>query len=136
MAIIWNGSANCYWFDTGEIFGGIDPYNDYHGICGLMHADEKINIVNVNNSFLNAEYYLKSASSRKMRPRKISREKQTTHKLEGDTVNIHFPTEPEFEFEMDLAYTSHDDAVDLLMTIMPTKDIKTKNNFKNCFNEN
>ena len=115
--------SQCYEFDTGKIFGGIEPYSNYHGICGLMHQNQQFNLVRPKKAFLNAEYYIRPGSKRKMLPRDISRERKTTHELQEDTVLIHFPSEPEYGFYMDLRYRPHDDMVDMQMTITPMKDI-------------
>jgi len=123
MTIGWNTLSQCYEFDTGLIFGGIEPYTNYHGVCGLMHRDEKVDVVRPKKAFLNAEYYLSPGSGSRMLPRRISLERQTTHEVSGDSVVICFPPEPEYEFAMELKYTPHDDAVDLQMTISPTKDV-------------
>ena len=123
MALKWNSLTLCYEFDTGAICGGIEPYNNYHGICGLMHRAQESNFVRPKKAFLNAEYYIKPGSERKMLPRDLSRERKTSHELREDSVLIHFPPEAEYEFHMDLEYRPHGDMVDMHMTITPTKDI-------------
>jgi len=123
MKPYWNGLTESYEFDTGEIFGCIEPYNNYHGIAGLVHCSDKVNLVRPKKSFLNAEYYLKANSGPQMLPRDISRTKKTTHEQTDDAVGIHFPAEPEYGFAMDIVYKAHGDRVDMAMTISPTKDI-------------
>lgn len=123
MLINWIGETECYRFDTGLIFGSIAPYTGLHGINGLMHQEEKVNIVKPGLAFLNAEYYFRPGHSLRMVPRDISLKKQTSHEICEDTVIIHFPPEPEYAVNMDLAYRPYEDVVDLQMTLSPTKDI-------------
>lgn len=123
MTIRWNGAYQCYEFDTGTLLGEIEPFTNYHGVCGLMHRDLPLGLVKPRTAFLNAEYYLRPGSGLGMLPRAISRERKTTHELINDRVIVHFPPEPEFGFHLDLSYFPHDDMIDMHMTITPTKDI-------------
>ncbi|MDD5596316.1 MAG: hypothetical protein PHV82_00140 [Victivallaceae bacterium] len=123
MTIRWDNLSQCYEFNTGKIAGGIEPYGSYHGLCGLMHQDLQVNFVRHKKAFLNAEYYIRPRSERKMLSREISRKRKTTHELQNGTVLIHFPPESEYELEMNLFYYPHDDMIDMRMTIIPTKDI-------------
>ncbi len=123
MQIAWSGLSQCYEFDTGEIMGGIQPYMNYHGICGLMHRDYKVGVVRHYKALLNAEYYLRPGSGMVMYPRRLSLARKVVHELTQDEVAVHFPAEPEFGLEMDLVYWPHGDAVDLKMTIRPSVDI-------------
>ena len=124
MQIAWSTLSQCYEFDTGEIMGGIQPYMNYHGICGLMHRDYRVGVVRHNKAFLNAEYYLKPGSGMVMYPRRLSLARKVAHELSEDGVAIHFPEEPEFRFAMDLVYRPHGDAVDLKMIIRPSVNIR------------
>ena len=119
---VGNVGEGIYEFDTGQLLCDIEPYGRYHGIKGLMHIDELVNIVSPSTAFLNAEYYQKPGYSKNL-PRQITLERKVTHKLSGNTVTLHFPTESEFGLEMDLAYTAYGDTVDMQMTISPTKDV-------------
>jgi len=124
MSIRWNGAYEVYEFDTGTLYGQIEPFTRYHGVCGLMHRDHPLCLVKPRTAFLNAEYYIRPVSGLKMLPRSISREKKTTHELLDDRVVLHFPPEPEFGLHLHLSYRPHGDLVDLGMTIEPTKDVK------------
>jgi len=119
----WSGLPQCYEFDTGEIIGGIQPYMNYHGVCGLMHRDYKVEPVRHYKAFLNAEYYLRPGSGMKMYPRIMSQAKEITHELVDDSVILRFPAEPDFGLEMDLAYRASGDAVDCDMVIRPSIEI-------------
>ncbi len=123
MKPYWNGLTDSYEFDTGEITGCIEPHSNYHGIAGLVHRSDKVNLVRPKKAFLNAEYYLQANSGPQMLPRDISRTKKTTHQQTDDAVEIHFPAEPEYGFALDLVYKAHGDMIDMAMTISPTKDI-------------
>ena len=125
MRMRWQEGTQCYEFDSGLLFGGIEPYSYYHGICGLMHRSDKRNIVRPKKAFLNAEYYLRPGFGVEVTslPRELSNSKQTSHQRRGDGVVIHFPSEPEFEFSMDLEYRPHADVVDMHMTITPAQDV-------------
>jgi len=37
--INWSSATQSYEFDTGRLFGCIEPYSWYHGIAGLMHRE-------------------------------------------------------------------------------------------------
>ncbi|HHI02376.1 MAG TPA: hypothetical protein ENL22_02505, partial [candidate division Zixibacteria bacterium] len=78
MKPYWNGLTDSYEFDTGEITGCIEPHSNYHGIAGLVHRSDKVNLVRPKKAFLNAEYYLQANSGPQMLPRDISRTKKTT----------------------------------------------------------
>jgi len=123
MNIRWSEATESYEFDTGELFGRITPYGDYHGLAGLQHRSDPVNLVRPGNSFLNAEYYIRSGMDRQFLPRQISRSKRTTHELLDDSVVLHFPPEPDYALALDLAYTIQGDTIDLAMTIRPTKDV-------------
>ncbi|MDE2999234.1 MAG: hypothetical protein OXU79_09185 [Gemmatimonadota bacterium] len=124
MQIAWSGLSQCYEFDTGEIMGGIQPFTNYHGICGLMHRDYMAGAVRHNKAFLNAEYYLRPGSGMVMYPRRLSLSREVAHDLTLDGVAIRFPAEPDFGLEMDLHYRPLGDAVDLKTTIRPSVDIR------------
>ncbi len=124
MRIAWSDLPQCYEFDTGDIMGGIQPYMNYHGICGLMHRDYKVGVVRHYKAFLNAEYYLRPGSGMVMYPRRLSQARRVAHGLSQDGVAIHFPAEPDFGLEMDLFYRPHGDSVDLKTTIRPSVDIQ------------
>ena len=79
MQIAWSGLSQCYEFDTGEIMGGIQPFTNYHGICGLMHRDYRVGVVRYNKAFLNAEYYLRPGSGMVMYPRRLSLAREVAH---------------------------------------------------------
>ena len=119
----WSGLPQCYEFDTGEITGGIQPYMNYHGVCGLMHREYKVEPIRHYKAFLNAEYYLRPGFGMKMYPRIMSLAKEITHELVDDTVTLRFPAEPDFGLEMDLAYRAAGDAVDCDMVIRPSVEI-------------
>lgn len=123
MNIHWSDVTRCYEFDTGPLFGGIAPRGHYHGICGLMHRDQQVDVVRPGKAFLNAEYYLRPGSGAHMLPRALSTEERTTHELRDGVVVVRFPAEPQFGLEMELAYRPHEDAVDMQMTISPTRDV-------------
>ena len=124
MQIAWSGLSQCYEFDTGEIMGGIQPFSNYHGICGLMHRGYRAGVVRHSKALLNAEYYLKPGSGMVMYPRRLTLGRKVAHELNQDGVAVHFPAEPDFRLEMDLVYRPHGDAVDLKMTIRPSADIQ------------
>tara|TARA_B100001123_G_scaffold446722_1_gene602003 strand:+ start:6175 stop:7023 length:849 start_codon:yes stop_codon:yes gene_type:complete len=123
MAMNWSGLPQCYEFDTGEIMGGIQPYMNYHGVCGLMHRDYKVEPIRHYKAFLNAEYYLRPGSGMVMYPRQMSLAGKISHDNTDDTVNLRFPSEPDFGLEMDLSYRAQGDAVDCDMVIRPSKEI-------------
>ena len=123
MSMNWGGLQQCYEFDTGEIMGGIQPFMNYHGVCGLMHRDYKIEPIRHYKAFLNAEYYLRPDSGMVMYPRQMSLARKITHELSDDTVTLRFPSEPDFGLEMELAYRAEGDAVDCDMVIRPSKEI-------------
>ena len=37
--INWSNATQSYEFDTGLLFGCIDPYSWYHGVAGLVQRD-------------------------------------------------------------------------------------------------
>jgi len=119
----WSAASESYEFDTGQIFGCIEPYRHYHGIVGLVHRDVKLDVIRPRKAFLNAEYYLRPGSGTQMLPRRISSAGRTTHEVREDRVVIRFPPEPQFALAMDLAYRPHGDAIDMQMKISPGKDI-------------
>ena len=123
MTTEWNKWSDCYKFDTGAMFGMLEPYSYYHGVCGLIHRDQQVNLVMSKSAFLNAEYYIKPGARRKIAAREVSHEQQTTHELIDDTAIVHFPPDSDYGFSMDLAYCPHDDMVDMQMTITPTRDL-------------
>jgi len=123
MTIRWRDVTECYEFDTGTLFGAIQPFGHYHGVAGLMHRSRPLDLVRPMNAFLNAEYYIRPGVDRKMLPRDISRGRRTTRELREDSVILHFPPEPEYAFDMDLIYTPGDDAIDMEMRITPTRDV-------------
>ncbi len=124
MQIAWSGLSQCYEFDTGEIMGGIQPFSNYHGICGLMHRGYRAGVVRHSKALLNAEYYLRPGSGMVMYPRRLTLGRKVAHELNQNGVAVHFPAEPDFGLEMDLFYRPHGDAVDLKMTIRPSADIQ------------
>ncbi len=124
MQIAWSGLSQCYEFDTGEIMGGIQPFTNYHGICGLMHRGYMAGVVRHNKAFLNAEYYLRPGSGMVMYPRRLTMAREVAHELKHDGVTIRFPPEPDFGMELDLHYRPFGDAVDLNTTIRPSVDIR------------
>ena len=124
MTIEWNKWSDSYEFDTGIMFGMIEPYTYYHGVCCLIHRDQQVDLVTSKSAFLNAEYYIKPGTKRKISAREFSHEKKTTHELIDDTAIVHFPPDPDYGFYMDLAYRPRDDMVDMQMTITPTKDLR------------
>lgn len=89
-----------------------------------MHQSQKANFVRTKKSFLNAEYYISPGSEKKMIPRDISQNRETTHELKDGKVWIHFPPEEEYNLQLDLAYHPHGDMVDMEMIISPMKDIQ------------
>jgi hypothetical protein len=123
MTIIWSDVTESYHIDTGEMFGTISPFGWYHGLSGLVHQSDRMNLVKPSASFLNAEYYIRPGAGRKMLPRAISGERKTTHELCGDTVVLRFPPEPEYALGLSLAYSVRGDTVDMSMTINPTMDV-------------
>ena len=54
MTTKWSNNQHCYVFNTGILTGGIDPFSHYHGLCGLMHTDLKLNTVQTRKALLNA----------------------------------------------------------------------------------
>ena len=123
MEPIWSSLPQCYEIDTGVLHVGIQPYTSYHGICGLMHRDWKIEAVRHGKSFLNAEYYLRPGSGKKMYARAISRARRTSHDTRSGGVAVRFPREPDFRIELDLIYRTHDDCVDMVCAIRPAVDV-------------
>jgi len=119
----WSGATECYEFDTGELFGAIQPYSWYHGVAGLVHRQNRVDVVWPRNAFLNAEYYLRPGSGPRMKPRELSSAKKTTHRLVDGTVILQFPPEPDYAFQMQLKYWPHGDAIDMQMTVAPSKDV-------------
>jgi hypothetical protein len=120
----WSPATQSYEFDTGTLFGCIAPYGWYHGIAGLMHRNEYVNVVRPRNALVNAEYYLQPGSGTRMYPRQISADKKTTHTREGNSVIIQFPREPDYEINMQLTYTPRGDAIDMSMKILSAKDVQ------------
>jgi len=123
VPIKWKDLIDSYDFDTGSLLGTINPYSNYHGLSGLMHRDHLVNLVRPAKSFLNAEYYIRSGANRKMLPRQISAQRNTTHESNDNSVAVHFPTEPEYALGLDLIYTMHDDTVDMQVTVKPSMDV-------------
>ena len=123
MTIIWSEVTESYHFDTGEMFGTISPFGWYRGLSGLVHRSDRKNLVKPSTSFLNAEYYIRPGSGRKMLPRAISGEGKTTHELRDNTVVVRFPPEPEYALALSLAYSIHGDVIDMSMGINPTTDV-------------
>jgi len=123
VSIHWSWLPQFYEFDTGLLLGGIEPYTNYHGVCGLMHSESRMNAVRPGKAFLNAEYYLRPGSGTQMLPRDLSREALVTHELGDERVTIRFPSEPEFGLDMSLTYRPHDDMVDMDVRIVPERDI-------------
>jgi hypothetical protein len=119
----WSPATQSYEFDTGTLFGCIAPYGWYHGVAGLMHRDEQVNVVRPRNALLNAEYYLRPGSGTRMYPRQISADKKTTHAREDGSVVIQFPREPDYEIDLQLTYKPRGDAIDMNTKIMPAKDV-------------
>ena len=119
----WSDATECYEFDTGKIFGVIQPYSWYHGVAGLMHRQNRVDVVRPRNALLNAEYYLRPGSGPLMKPRELSSGKKITHRLVDGKVILQFPAEPDYAFPMQLAYRPHDDMIDMQMTILPSKDV-------------
>jgi len=119
----WSPATQGYEFDTGTLFGCIAPYGWYHGVAGLMHREEQVNVVRPRNALINAEYYLRPGSGTRMYPRQISADKKTTHAREEGSVVIQFPREPDYEIDIELTYKPRGDAIDMTMKIMPAKDV-------------
>jgi hypothetical protein len=120
---------DCYVFDTGILTGGIEPFSYYHGLCGLMHTDIKLNTVQTGKALLNAEYFVSPAtgSSEQRRPlmvpRTVSHARETAHSRDNTSVVISFPPEPEYEIPMKLTYTPLGDSVDLLVELLPQRNL-------------
>lgn len=123
MRIRWSQTAELYEFDTGDLFGTINPFGHYHGVNGLMHRANPINLVKAGKSFLNAEYYTRSGEKQSMMPRQLSRERRTTHEMIDNAVAIHFPPEDEFGLDLTLRYTFSEQAVDMQATLTPREDM-------------
>ena len=123
LRLSWSEATQCYEFDTGQLFGCIEPHTWYHGIAGLVHREHQLDIVRPRKALLNAEYYLRTATARQMLPRQLSRDKKTVHEIRNGRVLVHFPQEPTCQFTMDLEYEPRQDHVDLRMTISPSRDI-------------
>ena len=129
MTITWSNLQRCYVFDTGILTGGIEPFSHYHGLCGLMHTDLKLNIVQTKKSLLNAEYFVSPATGSKdqKRPRAIPREashaRETVHSCDSMSVVISFSPEPEYETSMKLTYTPFGNSVDLAVELLPQRDV-------------
>jgi len=121
--INWSSATQSYEFDTGRLFGCIDPYSWYHGIAGLMHRECQVDAVRPRKAFLNAEYYRKSGVEQRMLPRQLSVDRKTTHELREGRVLVRFPEESVYGFSMELAYRPHGDAVDMQVTIFPSRDV-------------
>ena len=121
VALHWSGATECYEFDTGELFGAIQPYSWYHGVAGLVHRQNKVDVVRPRNALLNAEYYLRPGSGPLMKPRELSSAKKTTHRLVDGTVILQFPPEPDYAFQMQLEYWPHGDSIDMQMTVAPSE---------------
>ena len=119
----WSQETQCYEFDTGTLFGCIDPHTWYHGVVGLVHRQHPLDVVRPRKALLNAEYYMRTATRGKMFPRQLSVGKQTRHELRQGRVLVHFPPEPAYQFGMELEYEPHGDRVDMRMTISPTRDV-------------
>lgn len=123
MPIRWSELGECYQFDTGEMLGTINPFGPYHGLSGLAHRSDPVNLVKPGASFLNAEYYIRPGAGRRMLPRRISGERKTTHELISDSVVVRFPREPQYDLELRLTYTMQADVIDMGITINPAKDV-------------
>jgi hypothetical protein len=123
VKIAWSRATQSYEFDTGSLFGCIDPHSWYHGVAGLVQCEDQVDVVRPRKAFLNAEYYRKPGMERRMLPRMLSIDKKTTHELSQGRVFVRFPEEPLYGFAMELAYRPHADAVDMQVTIRPSKDV-------------
>ncbi len=123
VKIYWSKATESYEFDTGQLFGCIEPYSWYHGIAGLVHHEYMVNVVRPKNAFLNAEYYRKLDAERSMLPRKLSIEKKTTHELRDGKVLVRFPSEPIYGISLELTYRPHGDAIDLQAMVTPSQDV-------------
>jgi hypothetical protein len=123
VRINWSGATQSYECDTGLLFGCIDPYSHYHGVVGLMHREYQVDVIRPRKAFLNAEYYRKPGVERRMLPRQLSLEEKTTHGLREGEVIVRFPEEPVYGFAMELSYRPHDDAVDMRVEILPSRDV-------------
>ena len=123
FTLCWSDATECYEFDTGKIFGVIQPYGWYHGVAGLVHRENRVDVVRPRNALLNAEYYLRPDSGPLMKPRELSSAKKITHRLVDGKVVLQFPPESDYAFSMQLAYRPHGDIIDMQMTILPSKDV-------------
>jgi len=123
MALRWSDLREGYEFETDALCGGVSPWGNYHGLSGLMHRGELLNIVRPSTSFLNAEYYLMPGSRRQMIPRGLSCRKRTTHELRGRWAIVRFPPESEYGVGMELAYAPEGDAVDMAVLLTPSKAV-------------
>ena len=119
----WRRPTQSYEFDTGILFGCIDPYSWYHGVAGLMHRDFPLDVVRPRKAFLNAEYYLRPGSGKLMLPREISSARKTTHELANGTIWIRFPPEESYGVALDIAYRPHADFIDMHVHLTPSKDV-------------
>jgi hypothetical protein len=129
MTTTWSTIRQCYVFDTGILTGGIEPFTHYHGLCGLMHTDLKLNAVQIRKALLNAEYFVSPATGSSaqrrplMVPRNISHARETVHSCDSTSVIISFPPEPEYETPMKLTYTPLGNSVDLLVELLPQRTL-------------
>lgn len=124
VTLRWSQSTQCYEFDTGALFGCIDPHTWYHGVAGLVQRQHPMDVVRPRKALLNAEYYMRPATPLKMLPRELSIGKQVTHEMRQGRVLLRFPPEPAYQFGMELVYEPHGDMVDMRMTISPTRDVR------------
>lgn len=123
VRINWSRVTQSYEFDTGRMFGCIDPYSHYHGVVGLMHREYQVDAVRPRKAFLNAEYYRRPGVKQRMLPRQLSLEKKTTHELSEGEVIVCFPEEPEYGFAMALSYRPHGDTLDMRVELLPSRDV-------------
>ena len=123
VRVNWSGATQSYEFDTGQLFGCIDPYSHYHGVVGLMHREYQVDVVRPRKAFLNAEYYRKPNTERRMLPRQLSLARKTTHELRQGEVIVRFPEEPVYGFAMKLSYRPHGDALDMRVELLPSRDV-------------